>query len=252
MIPADSSLGDATAVSSAPDLSVLPRERLEDMADAAAEIGESYRLLRKAGANVVGRVLAHQGTFYEEDHYPKGDVYDEETGSQYYYHAHRPESGEHGHFHTFLRAAAMPPDIGPAPYAGPAGRPLGADAVCHLVAISMDRLGFPVGLFTVNRWVTGDAWYAADDVIRMLDFFGIDHANPSWPANRWITAMLRLFRPQIEALIVTRDIALADWMRTHPGEDVFEDRALEIASHTVISVDEQIAAVAAALKGDPS
>jgi hypothetical protein len=69
-----------------------------------------------------------------------------------------------------------------------------------------------------------------DDVIRMLDRFEVDHANPSWPANRWLTAMLRLFRPQIEALILARDAALADWARTHPGKDVFEDRELEITS----------------------
>lgn len=244
MIPADSSLGDATAVSSAPDLSVLPRERLEDMADAAAEIGESYRLLRKAGANVVGRVLAHQGTFYEEDHYPKGDVYDEETGSQYYYHAHRPESGEHGHFHTFLRAAAMPPDIGPAPYAGPAGRPLGADAVCHLVAISMDRLGFPVGLFTVNRWVTGETFYTAADTLRLVDRFKVDHVHPCLAVNLWIGAMLRLFRPQIEALLAARDRAIADWARRHPERDVYEDRELAVTSSLAIDVEAQARMVA--------
>jgi hypothetical protein len=84
----------------------------------------------------------------------------------------------------------------------------------------------------------------------MLDRFAIDHANPSWPANRWIGAMLRLFRPQIEALVRARDAALADWARRHPGRDVFEDRELEITSHVAISVEEQIAAVEAALKGD--
>ncbi|MBL8504614.1 MAG: hypothetical protein JNL78_14335, partial [Rhodocyclaceae bacterium] len=127
--------------------------------------------------------------------------------------------------------------------------PQGEEALSHLVAIAMDDYGYPTGLFTVNRWVTGDAWYAADDVIGMLDCFEVDHANPSWPANRWITAMLRLFRPQIEALILARDATLAEWMRTHPGKDAYEDRDLEITSQIAISVDEQIAAVEAALKG---
>jgi len=59
----------------------------------------------------------------------------------------------------------------------------------------------------------------------MLGRFRIDHGRPSWPTNIWITAMLRLFRPQIERLLRQRDAAVAD-----------------------ISVGAQIAAVAAALR----
>ena len=33
----------------------------------------------------------------------------------------------------------------------------------------------------------------------------IDHARPSWPANRWITALMRMFRPQIVELLHARD-----------------------------------------------
>lgn len=217
------------------------------MRRAGEEIRECYRVLEKGGLNVVGEILRGQGEFVEFNHYPADDVFDADSHAQYYYHAHRGAEGEHGHFHTFLRAPGMPADVAPVPYSGTEPWPVGEAALSHLVAIAMDDYGYPSGLFTVNRWVTGDAWYAAGDVIRMLDFFEIDHANPSWPANRWITAMLRLFRPQIEALILVRDAALADWARTHSGEDVFEDRALEITSQAAISVEEQIAAVEAAL-----
>jgi hypothetical protein len=93
-----------------------PRRRLIAMAEAAGVIEDSYRVLAKAGTNIVAQCLAHQGTFYELDHYPKGDVYDAEFHAQYYYHAHRAESGEHGHFHTFLRSKAMPPQARPVPY----------------------------------------------------------------------------------------------------------------------------------------
>lgn len=217
------------------------------MRRAGEDIRECHRVLEKGGLNVVGEILRGQGEFVEFNHYPADDVFDADSHAQYYYHAHRGGEGEHGHFHTFLRAPGMPAGVAPVPYAGDEPWPAGEAALSHLVAIAMDDYGYPSGLFTVNRWVTGDAWYAAGDVIRMLDFFGIDHANPSWPANRWITAMLRLFRPQIEALILTRDATLAEWMRTHPGEDAFEDRALEITSQAAISVEEQIAAVEAAL-----
>ena len=218
------------------------------MRRAGEEIRECYRVLEKGGLNVVGEILRGQGEFVEFNHYPADDVFDADSHAQYYYHAHRGAGGEHGHFHTFLRAPGMPQGVAPVPYAGAEPWPAGEAALSHLVAIAMDDYGYPCGLFTVNRWVTGDAWYAAEDVIRMLDFFGIDHANPSWPANRWITAMLRLFRPRIEALILARDAALADWMRVHSGEEVFEDRELEITSHAAISVEEQIAAVEAALE----
>ena len=111
----------------------------------------------------------------------------------------------------------------------------------------MDRHGFPIGMFSTNRWVTAENWFAADDVIAMLDRFVIDHAFPSWPVNRWITAMVVLFRPTIEALLRERDAALRAWQTKHPQRDVFEDRELEIMSQARISIDDQIAAVRAAI-----
>ena len=111
----------------------------------------------------------------------------------------------------------------------------------------MDRQGVPVKLFTTNRWVTADNWYAASDVKVMLDRFEIDLAHPSWPVNVWITAMLRLFRPQILELIDGRDRAVADWRASHPDVDVFEDRDLEITCYMDIDVEAQVRAVSGAL-----
>ena len=227
----------------------LGREPLVEMAAAGDVIGECYRLLGKTNANVVGQCLAHQGTFYEFDHYPGGDVYDHEFHTQYYYHAHRPEAGEHGHFHTFLRSAGMPGHVKPASCAGDAERPPGKDALTHFVAISMDRPGRPIALFTTNRWVTGETFYHARDVISMLDRFRVEHTYPCLAVNQWITAMMRLFRPQIEALIIARDRVIAERSRSHPGSDVYEDRELEVTSFLPIDVDRQIAAVRDALSG---
>ena len=53
--------------------------------------------------------------------------------------------------------------------------------------------------------------------------------------------------PQIRALIAARDATMAAWDAEHPGGDVHEDRALEVTSECGISVETQIAAVAAAL-----
>lgn len=228
-------------------IDALERERLEAMLAAGDDILECYRVLGKVGLNIVGELLKGQGTFYEYDHYPKGDIFDEEFASQYYYHAHRQDQGEHGHFHTFLRAGAIPENVQPVPYDGDEPWPTGDEALSHLVSISMGPQGFPLGLFATNRWVTAEAWYRAADVIDMLDRFRIDHANPSWPTNRWITAMVCLFKPQIAALLEQRDAVVDAWARDHPGVDVYEDRELEITGWLAISVDDQLAAIRAAL-----
>jgi len=162
-----------------PDLRQLPRSRLESMLRGGQEISECYRVLKKGGLNIVGEVLRGQGTFYEMSHYPVGDVRDSDSHGQYYYHSHRSHISEHGHFHTFLRAAGILKDAKPVPYAGDEPWPQADEALTHLIGISMSKTGFPVGLFAVNHWVTGGAWYPAADVIRMLDLFMIDHAYPS-------------------------------------------------------------------------
>jgi hypothetical protein len=224
-----------------PDLASLPRASLEAMRAAGEEVRECHRVLLKGGLNVSGEVLRGQGQFVKLQHYPKGDVYDRDSHSQYYYHAHR--DAEHGHFHTFMRAKGMPAGVTPVPDEAGQNRPQSDEALAHIVAISMDKFGMPIRLFTTNRWVTGETMYPADDVIRMIEGFRIDHANPSWPTNRWITAMLRLFRPQIETLLHARDAILAR-RRTEITGDVYEDRALETISELPISVDAQLAELA--------
>jgi hypothetical protein len=186
-------------------------------------------------------------------HYPEGEVYDPASHAQYFYHAHpaaEQPAGEHGHFHTFLRAEGMPPgvmplvlpEIGVAGQSAPQAAPLkrgGRDEVSHLVAIALDGRGEPIRLFTTNRWVTGETWYPAADVIRMLDRFTVAEAPSAPLLNRWLTALVQLFSPQIGALLRERDRNLAEWRQRRRG-DVFEDPRLEIASSTDIAVDEQL------------
>lgn len=230
-------------------VAVQPPARLRAMLAAGEEVRECMRVLEAGGLNLVGEILRGSETFYELEHYPRDDVFDARSGAQYYYHAHRGDTGEHGHFHTFLRRAGMPAGIQPVPHRGAEPWPSGEDAIMHLIAISMDAWGRPQGLFTVNRWVTAETWYAADDVIAAFGRFRIDHAAPSWPVNRWIGAMLQLYAPQIEWLVRRRDEVVREWAREHPGEDVYEDRALEVTSEMTISIDAQMRRVRAALAG---
>ncbi|MFM2043918.1 MAG: hypothetical protein RLY86_2494 [Pseudomonadota bacterium] len=234
-----------------PDLDTLPFEELEALGTAAREITLCTRILAKTGDNVVGEVLRGAGPFYEWRHYPSNDVYDPEFHAQYYYHAHPPEErveGEHGHFHTFLRPLGMPEGVRPVPLPDLAPDEDGNEALSHLIGISMDKSGRPIRLFTTNRWVTGETWYAAADVIRMLDGFVVDHARPSWPLNRWITAVVRIYRPVIAELLWRRDGRIADWLAGHPDRNVYEDRALEVTSEVDIALEEHVQRVELALR----
>jgi hypothetical protein len=253
------------------ELARLGRAELEQMAAAAHELRDCERVLSKSGETIVSDTLRGSDVFYEWHHYPQGDVYDPETHAQFFYHAHASGErgvGEHGHFHTFLRPRGMPPGIQPLmlpelaiadapaapadPLLAPVAQPNQGgnnDKLSHLIAIAMDPSGRAVRLFTTNRWVTGETWYAAADVCAMLERFQIDLARPSWPLNRWISAMFRLFQPQMGMLLHARDAAIMNWRRRHRGKiHVFEDRRLEIASALEIDVGAQIRFVEEALQ----
>lgn len=233
-------------------IAALPRQRLARMAAAAAEIERCERALTKSGDNVVAELLRNCGTFFEWEHYPKGDVYDPDSHAQYYYHAHaegeRPR--EHGHFHTFLRQRGMPKDVRPALRPGDgkkASTAASEDHLSHIVGIGIDRFGRARSLFTTNRWVTDETWYHAKDVIDMIDRFDVDLARPSWLVNRWVSSIVRLFRPEIEMLLHARDRAIASHRQSAPSGDVYEDRSLEVTSELRIDVAKQSEIVSAAL-----
>src|SRR5690606_10377812 len=103
-------------------------------------------------------------------------------------------------------------------------------------------------LFTVNRWVTGETWYSAEDVIRMLPNFAIDHARPSWPVNRWITALLAMYRPFVAALLRQRDAMIRRWQSERNPPDVYEDRRLEITSYLDIDLPSDLQRIARAAR----
>lgn len=217
----------------------------EELADAAAEVVDCMRVLGKSGSNLVLEVLG-DGPFTQMEHYPPADIHDPETHAQAYFHAHPPGRGEdddYGHFHTFLRPPGMPPGVAPAALPGNAVPTDPTAALSHLVAISMNRFGQPVRLFTTNRWVTAETWYPADDVIAMLPRFTLDLSRPSWPLNRWLTAMVTLYRPEIAALLHARDAAVGTWQAARHGAPVLENRDLEVTSRMDIDLAAKLADV---------
>jgi hypothetical protein len=195
------------------------------------------------GTNLVIEVLRGSGDFTEWDHYPPDDVHDPKSGAQYYFHAHPPDDRadpDYGHFHLFVRPKGMPPGGRPGEVGASVPSAFDNDTPSHLIAISMTPAGLPERLFTTNRWVTGEIWHRAADLINVLDRFVIDLDRPSRLLNDWLTAMVVLFRPQIEELLIERDRVILQWQSDHADADVFEDRRLEIVSSTRISLHNQI------------
>jgi hypothetical protein len=175
-------------------------------------------------------------------HYPRGDVYDADTHAQYYFHSHR--DGEIGHFHVFLRAAGMPDGMRPLwPAAGGCSPPAGPQRLAHLVAIGVNAAGDPDLLFTTNRWVTAESWYAAADLARLLPRFRVGLGGPSAEANRWITAVVALFRPQIRFLLAQRDARVARQAAAGEPWAILEDDNLEVTSQLAVDAYRQIAEI---------
>jgi hypothetical protein len=235
----------------------VSQAEIEQMIAAAAMIRDCRRDLAARNTNLVREVIG-SSTICAWRHYPDGEVFDATSHAQYFFHAHAPDSrplSERGHFHTFLRAEGMPsgvvplllPELAVADVAAlpPQAAPLKRgerDEVSHLIAIAIDIRDEPTRLFTTNRWVTGETWYRAEDVTRMLERFVIGGEEPSAVLNRWIGAMIRLFRPQIAALLHARDETVMAWRRRRRTH-VFEDPRLEITSSLDIHLDTQLALI---------
>ncbi len=236
------------------DYSSLSPEQLEDMYGAAAVVSETMRVLQKSETNVVGEILKTADKFVEWKHLPPKDVYDRKTHSQYYYHAHsKSKDGkglhddEHGHFHTFIRGKGIPQDIKPLPLEGYDPKMAISKVNTHIIGIGMNAMGTPIRLFTVNRWVTGETWHKAEDVISLLERYEIDDVRPSWAVNLWVSSMIALYRPQIAELLRKRDAQIEIWKTEHPESYVYENRDLEVASSLEINLAAHIEAIEAAM-----
>lgn len=170
---------------------------------------------------VRGRVMV------EHEHYPKGDVIDRQSGSQYFYHAHRGQGSEHGHLHLFWHATAS----------GRRRRDAGfrTSAPTHLFAISLDARGLPEALFTTNLWVTGGYWFDAPALLSMVDRFRIERGGRYAAANQWLNHFIHLYRDAIELTLHQRDRRVRALMRHRSWVQLSQDRKHEVLS--AVSLD---------------
>lgn len=197
-----------------------------EKSQAAREALFCEQVLAKTGGNVLLETLREVKTVAAWEHFPPGDVFDAETGAQWYYHCHPPEEGaaEHGHFHCFVR-----PDGAEGP-------------VHHLIAVGVDPYGKLIRLFTVNQWVVGDTWLDAEGTIALLPRFDVHLARPSYLVNRWLTAILNLYSKEVASLVRERDGTI-DAHRPPDGTPPREDRALEMTSEVFVDLRQRAASL---------
>lgn len=141
-------------------------------------------------SNPVLEVLEGASPIEQQRRYPDPVLVFGEGQWRAFYHCHNEEfrfAGEHGHFHLFAR--------------------VGQDQWSHFAGLCMDPEGQPLRWFTVNHWVSGGMWCAAEPLIAMLKNQDL---NQSTLLAQWLMAMLSLFRSELQALLLARDQRLKE------------------------------------------
>jgi len=156
----------------------------QKLANIQIQYAKSGRTLNKAA-------LCGAREYVEWQHYPKNDLADLKSGYEFYYHAHSANQmpdGEHGHFHVIKRET---------------------QSFHHLVGIALDQKGLPTRLFTTNQWVTGEEMADSALAIKSLKGFDMVVKGRMAPLSNWVSALIQLFSPEIEKLIVEREQRIA-------------------------------------------
>lgn len=203
---------------------------LQAMADAALRVAGQTQAWAETGVTALHLLIGDQAP-QAWRHYPDGDARDAASGYRWYYHCHdgAAPTGEHGHFHLFSECAP-----------GQRQRP----SLTHLVAIAVDDRGLPLRAFTCNRWVTDEVWRDADQVLRRLARFRVHSDDPALAAiGLWLTALTRLFAPQLQDLVVERDAAMARRAASGRRPNLRDDRRLDVISECRLSLPAQIDAI---------
>jgi hypothetical protein len=224
-----------------PTLSANKRAKL--LRYAKRLLSAQQNIITDTGQNILHYTLRGQEQHLQLSHYPKGDRIDHETGSQYFYHCHREnyDQLEHGHFHCFLRYPKIPKHIKPTPFHD--WDKYIDNPMTHLVAISMNKFGVPIRLFTMNRWISKEIWYDCKHMSSILNRFKMSLTDDAyWQIlDQWIEAVLHLFSPQIRWLHQVRDHVVNQYQpELNNFIHLFENEKIEELSEIQINLKTQI------------
>lgn len=202
--------------------------------EAAPIVIKTITAMAREGRPLMLRVLPGEGAHFWE-HYPDDDARDSRTRSRWYYHVHAPgerDPAEHGHFHLFLHRSQIDPAA--TPLAIPSEGENAPAHVAHIAGLSIDRSGIPISWFATNRWVTDEFLYPAETVIAHLGRYDVDNTPEDPLVNRFLTAMVALYREELADLLHERDSKLAGIIREHgssayeAGDDLLATRAIDL------------------------
>ena len=223
-----------------PDWEQFDDQELLKICNAGNQARHWTNVLRKTDETPLSSLLYGVETVEDDMEYPSQTVQDFESGSQYYFHSHSDRNGEFGHLHTYVLESGIPKGI-----RGHSPATLGDHSNkfrthSHLVAIVINKSCMPQSMFTINHWSSQEAQYSLQNLEKILDCFDISHAWPSYPSNRWMSALLRLFKPQIMHLFAEREAHLAALDTEGRETPAAEDYDLEVTSQAEISVADQL------------
>lgn len=211
--------------------------------DAAKTVIETITQMVQEQRPLMLRVVPEDGANFWT-HYPKGDARDKNCKARWYYHVHAPgsrEADEHGHFHLFLHRDQLPKGE-PVKVMPQAGEEAKAH-VTHLVALSIDTNGIPRAWFTTNRYVTDEFLFPADVMIRHLPDYNVDHTQQDDLVNRFVTAMVALYREEIVELLHQRDARQAELVEQHGDAGYEKECGEEVLSYIPIDLDAKLGSI---------
>ena len=166
--------------------------------------------MAEAETNPVLQVIPENSVLEENKKYPTELLQFNNLGWRAYYHCH-PASragnhcfhGEHGHFHIFVRIKESP------------------EQWSHLVALAMDNMGQPLGWFTVNHWVTGETWEAADILSTYL--YSVPYERTESLLECWLLSLLALSSASVDHILNERDRILEIKRKEVSKKDIKQD-----------------------------
>ncbi|WP_255573769.1 hypothetical protein [Erythrobacter sp. SCSIO 43205] len=208
--------------------------------EAAHTVIETITQMAQEQKPLMLRVVPEDGaTFWT--HYPEKDARDKYCKSRWYYHVHAAgsrDADEHGHFHLFLHRTQLPQGLEPKVW--PPQREDARAHVTHIIGLSIDTNGVPRSWFTVNRFVTNEFLYPADVMIEHLPQFNVDHTQEDDLVNRFVTAMVALYRDEIAELLRERDKRQEELVAEF-GEDAYsKESGVEVLSQIAIDLDAKL------------
>ena len=196
----------------------------------AAEIViETIMQMVQEGRPLMQRVLpeGEQPVFWE--HYPDNDARDVKNLGRWYYHVHPAgdrDKDEHGHFHLFLHRTQLDDDSGE--WSEPANKSEKRANVVHIAGLSIDHSGIPRSWFVTNRWVTDEWLYPSQKVIDHLLLYNVDDTAEDRIVNRFLTAMVAMYRGEIADLLKKRDFKFSEIGVSPDNPDNWENKEHDV------------------------